>query len=243
MLLIASCAWGNDVTLPNGYGTSRFGPDGTERIFNNFDNRAPSRHQQVFGPSVWTSQAIRFPVLITSVAFRPDDRFIPPLGLDYRTPVTFDSLTIQLSTTSKGVDSLSPTFAQNIGIDVVTVFDGAFTMSYRFNSSETAFGSPIVFTKPFYFDPSKGNLLFDITKVGDGRLGYNLDAVRSSTDNSSSVGRVGGPDPTGGLDTIAFIMHFTYDVPEPSALALTGLAGIVGALMFPRRGRYLPPYS
>lgn len=222
---------------PLGY-SNGFGADGSEVIFNHFGTGVPGRFQQVSSGPGWSFAVGGVPIRITSVAFRPDDRFIPPLGLDYRNPVTFDSLKIQLSTTSKAVDSLSPTFADNIGPDVVTVFDGSFTMSYPFTTPHVFFGSPIVFSQPFYFDPSKGNLLFDITKVGDGRLGYNLDAVRSTSDTSSSVGRVGGLEPTGGVQSLALIMQFTYvQVPEPSAFALMCLAAVGAVLILPRRGR------
>lgn len=226
---------------PLGY-SNHFGADGSEVIFNHFATGVPGRLQQVSSGALWNVAVGGVPILLTSVAFRPDDRFIPPAGLDYRTPVTFDSLKIQLSTTSKGIDSLSPTFADNIGTDAVTVFDGAFTMSYPRPTASTVFGSPIVFSQPFYFDPSKGNLLFDITKVGNGRLGYNVDAVETRTDLSSSVARVGSLEPTGGVLSLALIMEFTYvQVPEPSVPALMGIGSIVAALILPRRGRCLPP--
>ncbi len=221
----------SDVVVPNGYGTSRFGEGGTLSIFNQVDPVEPGRHQQVVGKSVWEIQNIRFPMLITGVAFRPDDHQIPPPQVDYEKPVSFDYLKIQMSTTSKDVDSLSPTFSENIGTDVISVFEGAFTFSYPFNTPQTFFGSPILFTHPFYFDPSKGNLLFDIIKLGQGKLGYDLDAVRSSTDGSSSAIRTGDQSPTGGTDTVAFIMQFTYDpIPEPSGVVMLALGGLAALL-------------
>lgn len=111
-------------------------------------------------------------------------------------------------------------------------------MSYPRPTASTVFGSPIVFSQPFYFDPSKGNLLFDITKVGNGRLGYNVDAVRNTTDLSSCVARVGSLESTGGVLSLALIMEFTYvQVPEPSVLALVGIGILGGAFLLRRQSR------
>jgi cell wall-associated NlpC family hydrolase len=75
------------------------------------------------------------------------------------------SVQITLSTTSSGPNSLSSTFANNIGPDETLVYSGPLTLSTNSTSSNgtTAdFDITIPLQTPFFYDPSKGNLLFDL---------------------------------------------------------------------------------
>jgi hypothetical protein len=78
-----------------------------------------------------------------------------------------------------------------------------------------------------------GNLLMDIY-VGTGG-GLTMDAVDYPTDG---VGSIGGPasDPDGfplGTTSLGLVTRFTFEpIPEPSVLALLGLAGATGFALF-----------
>src|SRR5438067_7165772 len=77
------------------------------------------RTQQVYrGTEVGSST-------ITQLAFRPDGT----ASASAFGPTTISSVTIKLSTTTKAVDGLSATFADNVGADVQTVFSGNLTLS------------------------------------------------------------------------------------------------------------------
>ena len=99
------------------------------------------------------SQLIRF-------AFRPDERVGGP-----RT-VSFDNLLIRFSTTGRDPVDLSNTFAENIGPDATIVFDGPLTIH---TDNVGPPGGPKDFDyifdlqPPFLYDPSEGNLLWDIS--------------------------------------------------------------------------------
>ena len=67
--------------------------------------------------------------------------------------VDFEHLQINLSTTPRGPDALSPIFNENVGSDDLVVFSGKY---------HAGLGSPVLtFARPFYYDPSQGNLLLD----------------------------------------------------------------------------------
>ena len=101
--------WGGEVAtavtiVPNGLAAT----EGNSTVFTS----VPFRLQQVYDASQFSG-----PILITGMVFRPDgpstSAFTSNLA-DYK---------IQLSTTSKAPDALSATYANNIGLDVTTVFN------------------------------------------------------------------------------------------------------------------------
>lgn len=69
--------------------------------------------------------------------------------------VDFPHLQINASTTLRPPDGLSAVFAENIGGDEATVFDGRLTN--RLSDSGITFS----FDQPFYYDSRQGNLLLD----------------------------------------------------------------------------------
>lgn len=68
------------------------------------------------------------------------------------------NLQIRLSTTTNSVGGLSQIFAQNVGVDEVLVFNG--TNQFLGNPPEGPL--PIYLTRPFKYNPARGNLLLDI---------------------------------------------------------------------------------
>ena len=110
----------------------------------------PIRSQQVYPAHEFPSAPIR----ITSLRWRRfSAQTFENAGGEFR---------FKLSTTSRGEDTLSGTFADNVGPDETVVFDGVWTVS-----STTAGGAPYPFemvlqlTTPFVYDPSEGNLLLE----------------------------------------------------------------------------------
>jgi hypothetical protein len=71
---------------------------------------------------------------------------------------------IRLSTTGHAVDSLSPIFAENVGINDTPVFLRG-RLHLEPNSQVGAFVIP--FTAPFLYVPSNGNLLLDVRVYQD----------------------------------------------------------------------------
>lgn len=188
------------------------------------------RYQQVYLSSEFDSA-----FLITGMTFRPD----AVSGGAFAS--VLPSIQIDLSTTLAGPDSLSATFASNVGGDVTTVFSGALALSSAFTGpvgGPKAFDISIVFTTPFLYDPSLGNLLFDVRNFGGG-FTTQFDAHLAGGDpisrNYSLGGGVGSA--SGVLDTSGLVTKFqTQAVPEPAAVVL--LSGGLLYLRSRRRQRF-----
>jgi hypothetical protein len=112
---------------------------------------------------------------------------------------SISALQINLSTTTKAADALSPTFTQNTGTDDTIVFPSA---SIQFSTSVSgpadgpqAFDLVVTFATPFLYDPSKGNLLVDIRNTSgatqDPANDQTIDAVSTGADGISRVYNLG----------------------------------------------------
>ena len=188
-----------------------------------------ARYQQVYSSSEFTSFGAP-DLLISGLRFRTDSqggavqRIIPDIRIDF-------------STTAKAPDSLSPVFAENVGLDNKTVLARgplpANTLGYHGAGSFDFF---VPLTSPFYYSPSQGNLLMDIRNFAGGNttffdeqgtVGDSVSRVESLSVNSSAgVNAISGDVATYGLVT----MFEMTPVPEPGTLSLMalgfGLAGI-----------------
>lgn len=229
---VAASSYAEPFTFPEGYRGTRFGDGGSEVLFS--DGGATVRYQQVFTSDLFLVDGIHAG-WISSIAVRPDDREAGT-GHDLQVSVHFDHFLVQLSTTPKAVDSLSPVFTENIGADHLTVVDGPRELSYPSNTPEPyGYFLKINFDRPFYYDPNKGNLLVDFTKFGAGSLGFDVDGTWDPKDGTSAVAKIGDGATAGITESFGFIMQFEIDrVPEPSTLAMLGV-GLCGGLVILRR--------
>lgn len=112
------------------------------------------RLQNVYGASHFSS-----PIMIREIRYRRDGS-LGPVGAS-----TID-VRLRLSTTPKAPDALSAVFAENLGPDATVALDGVVTIE---SPSPGVAGGPQPFeilfplTTPFYYDPSRGNLLVELT--------------------------------------------------------------------------------
>lgn len=179
------------------------------------------RYQQVY-------DATQFSVfggaqLINQITFRNDTDF----GETFSANIA--NIQISLSTISIAPDSLSPTFASNIGADYTLVFNGSLTISSTDGAGAgdtRVFDVVINFQTPFQYNPALGNLLLDILNISgaDNFVAANFfDAVDNSSDSVSRVwGNEGSPfDTDGTLDSFGLVTQFGFAaVPEPTTWAL-----------------------
>lgn len=191
-----------------------------------------ARYQQIYAASAFSG-----PVEISSIAFRLN-RFIGGAQ-----SFIYDDLSISLSTAQTTVGTASTTFANNIGLDVVNVL----SVNGSANQSLVGDGEPLQdfdlifnFSTSFEYDPTLGDLLFELTKTG-GTADAPLDAAYSSAFTRISAN--GSPDATSGdIDTGNFglITQFgltpTIVTPIPASLPLfgTGLA-VLGFISWRRK--------
>ena len=204
------------------------GGEGNTSSIEPFSYTTPIRYQQVYGGSRFIGAGGVPPEggMLRAITFRLDS----PGG---RTSSgTYDDVRITVSTTLAGEGSLSPVFMENVGADAQMVFSGSMTLFslYARGREPQAFDVRIALSTPFFYDPTKGNLLFDYS----GRLsipgpnGFGpLDAFDLNGDTMASVFSVDGAAPSGEMTTRGLTTLFEFDlIPEPSALALLAVSAV-----------------
>jgi len=139
------------------------------------------------------------------------------------------NMQINLSVTPRPTDSLSPVFADNIGINASTVFSGSPSVfaAYSPGLSPQSFEIHFLLDQPYLYRPSDGNLLMDF-QTREGFVFAQLDAWLR---NSDGVGSVYGnlDSPAGQASTLGLVTFFSGTlVPEPSTCVLL----VLGAITF-----------
>ena len=184
-------------------GTITIGSDASLNVYPFNADLYTGEYQQVYSASAFSG-----PVEITAITFFPiPDALSNSISGDF---------TIDLSTTSAGVGSLSTTYANNIGANNAQFFSGAV-------SSVTSFSGT-----PFLYDPSLGNLLIDVQVNGPmcPPCGGDFFAGPSTdTDRVFNLGGNGAPTTgflttPGGLETMFTVTPVDTTIPEPSSSSL-----------------------
>ncbi len=166
--------------------------------------------------------ALSGPSFLTQFAYRPD------MSLGASGPRSF-TLQVYASTTSRSVDGISTTFAENLGTNNTLVFDGTVnvtTANLPGPGNTRQFDYVFPFTTPFLYDPAAGNLVLDL------QINANGSAVTFDTvSGDPAIGRVffsGSSTGTTGDIRASHVTQLTF-VPEPATVALLGL-GAAGFL-------------
>lgn len=137
------------------------------------------------------------PLVITAIRFRsapgtgPVSIHVPSYKITLSTTQAFPN-------TNNGHTLPSSTFANNIGPDATTVYDGALTGSSPGcgGAGPCPLDLVITFTTPFTYDPTKGRLLVDaVASAPSGTPTGSLDAEVFPDSTSSSVAFVNSSDP------------------------------------------------
>jgi hypothetical protein len=251
VMMAASVLWassgggvakGDAISSPSGLGDAL----GNSNNIAPFDPRSPARTQQVYASSDFSS--LKGPQYIDSIVFQSGQ-----FG------ATLQNITINMSTTSKPVDGLSSVFADNTGSDAQTVYQGTlpiFSTQPIGNTGPAPFDVVINLQHPFLYDPSKGNLLVDITNPSPDKITFvnggrpNFIAQEAMGDSTSRVlGYIGPSTPNnpysvgdlshGHPDTIGLVTQFVTGgpnpipqpdipavVPEPSSLLVMSFAAV-----------------
>lgn len=213
----------------------------------------PSGYFQNGNSYPFTSQDRIQEILPTSI-FNGADTSLPITQLAYKISVggssggslVLNNVKIQLSTSPSTIANASTVFANNIGADMVTVFDGSLTFANpgSVDLTTTPFNMVFDLSTPFFYDPTKGNLCLDITYSG------------ASSPVSTASGPWGPTTPvgpviyarrdyglvaastSGTLDYLAPDVRFTFGaVPEPSTFIFAGMALCFGMVAMKRTGK------
>ena len=174
------------------------------------------RYQQVFTPLGFTAYfGDTESFLIDGIFFRVDrtnanGSFINILDF-----------AINLSTTIRGPDELSTLFAENTGVDDMSVL--ARTNLFIRADFPGSYSTRIHFTQPFYYDTLAGNLLLDVryySSPGPGQL-QPLDAVNFPNDDTSRVWANSVNATSGTADSLGLVLGLDVTpIPEPASLTL-----------------------
>jgi hypothetical protein len=113
--------------------------------------------------------------LLTGFALRPDES----VARDRK--VVMADLETRLSTTEAKPNELNWTFADNLGEDVTLVYDGRWEGTLPGSGPVPRDFIEFSFLRPFAYDPSRGNLLFD----------FQVSAHSTVWDTDTSVAQVG----------------------------------------------------
>ena len=195
-------------------------------------NYPPFRYQQVFPAAEFASLGGQ-PHWVTSFTVRPDQSVTSP-----RTVIFADNQ-VRFSTTPRLPNNLSSQFDDNFGPDVTQVYRGRVTLVSDAAGLATvprgfyqASFNDAPFFEPFLYDPSKGNLLFDVIAWGGA-------SPSTAEDKARNVLRTGlfnsTPGATDGEPAPASVVQFTFvPVPEPSGI-LFGVAAVFVAVTVRRR--------
>jgi hypothetical protein len=181
-----------------------------------------SRLQEIVGGGQFTQ-----PIVISGIRTRS----APGSG---RVSFNYTSLKITLSTTqaypntNNGHTLPSTTYANNVGPDATTVYNGPYSASFPGCGAPgpCPFDLVISFATPFSYDPSKGRLLVDLTTSATTPTG-SLDGVAFPDSSSSTVAIVTG-DPTqatGSLSLGGLVLGL--DTGAQGSTSLTGSFGFL----------------
>ena len=234
LLFCAPFAAADVIVVPNNLATVEGNDDNFGPFFND-----SVRYQQVYDASQFPSSI--GPLRITQIAFRPDGSVTNPNLI-----IRFDSVRIDLSTTSSTPGTLSSVFANNVGADNMTVFNSFVFVTAPVTGPP---GGPKDFTvvfdlTPFIYDPSAGNLLLDVRAI---EFAGGISAPFDAVSNSPFTAHIDAPDisaATGSYFADGLVTQFQYTavaVPEPSTIVLESLGALLIALGASRKFSRQPP--
>jgi hypothetical protein len=167
-----------------------------------YPHPATMRYQQVYNASLFTNVDPVF-IYVTVLSFA-----VVGSGGGW----TVTNMQINLSTTQRTADSLSLTFAENVGPDDSRVLGPG---NYRFAGGGT---QQLPLDRPFRYDPRLGNLLVDV-RIFNGDGAWSLMAQLAFNSPTDEVSRVWAPDVNAsaatGADTVGLGTGFQFS-PVPS---------------------------
>jgi hypothetical protein len=214
---------------------SEFGNSNNAYPFSPLFGSRSVRYQQIYASSAFPHGGI-----IDKIMFRNDEIFrndYPPADIDLQVAFAYAATT---------VDTASPIFADNIGDGFTIVLDEVITKSYDDSVPTDMFDFVLHVDNTFNYDPTLGELLVQVLVRNRDYFAVfdaSLSPQQSVTTRifaalpTSTMGEVGGID----NQPFGLVTQFEFAIPEPSAFALLGVAGIFATLT--RRQRIRSPKS
>jgi hypothetical protein len=180
------------------------------------------RFQMLYDTTHFVGQGLSHPISINRLRFRPINGATTPGGQVY------SNVTIAMSSSPSDYNTMSTTFATNVGADVVTVFNGNVTMLPALGGTPNDYYVDVTLTTPFVYNPETGlDLCVDVT-APTAPSPTTVPNTAASSDRTLHFARrlsTGTPAAaTGALSDFAAVIRMDYTIP-----AGTGLASQYGA--------------
>jgi hypothetical protein len=237
-MALAPGAFAATVVIPNAQATVEGNEANAFPFGRTAASNEPYRYQQVYNAVGFGEQA--GPILIEALNFRPDK------NNSVNNPITVQSIEVRLSTTQVAADGLdNVVFDNNIGPDATLVYAGSLNWPTPSSGSPHPFELPLVFTTPFVYDPSAGNLLLEVYNLSETfAFEYVLDThntLPGAPDEISRIVEVVIPAtgeheiPPVGSGSRGLVTQFVYTAPELGSIG-AGVAALF-ALATLRRSR------
>jgi hypothetical protein len=219
-----SQAQGTLVVVPNGYEnkdaeSSSAGPP--------FNQDSATRYQVLYANQQFLS-ALPAGGWISAIDFRLDK--IAPSDVSAQ----INKLEIRVSTSTRTVESMGFTFAENVGADEVVVLppDSSFMVTSGHGGNPNPFSIRIPFTRRFFYNPNIGSLVVDFLVHEGFRIRAPVDVTPDSNPKAIAVAAGFIDSPKAGLITRGggYIAAFeVVPIPEPSlsSLLLVGLGTFI----------------
>jgi len=218
--LLAGVAAAQVITIPSGTATTEglssnampWGLGGTGLLV-----------QSIYDSSNFTAQGVVAPITITRLRWRPDSASAHSWAACGYTPVT-----IKMSTCPLDQLVASPTFANNVGADLTTVFAG--TVSHPAGATAAPGPAPFLvdvpLTTPFLYDPNAGDLNIEVdlpTGSFTGTAGLQFDMQQSASCCRVFASTQYGPPPYGAPagtrnNSLGMVVEVTFAPAPGSAL-------------------------
>ena len=179
----------------------------------------PRSYQLVVGPSELGD--LPAGAMITGIAWRRPTWIVYPDWPGIGATATFANFDISLSTSLNPPGSLSSTYTENIGPDVVQVRDGAFSPGGAFfpggalTPAVNPFGQTLQFDQPYEY--AGGDLLLTVRHTGNGSSNGFLDTVGSAA--TQAIGVSSYTQETEWYSQGLIVMKLTFDPPNETTPA------------------------
>jgi hypothetical protein len=175
------------------------------------------RFQMIYDTSHFLSQGINYPIVISRLQYRAGG------GATSAGGETYTGVTVQMSSSPLDWNSASTTFANNLGTDLATVFNGTVTCLPAAGSAPNTYIIDIPLATPFTYDPTSGlDLLIDVdaptTPIPTGIPTMAASSNASHLARRVSTTTVGSP--TGALSYFACVVLMDFN-PAPNAATAT----------------------